>query len=138
MHVLERFADIYNRLGARTIHLVDTVYAPAIVFEDPFRRIDGLEALRGYFAHLYEGVERIRFDFEEPVAQPDRAAIAWTMTLRLKRFRPDRDIVVKGASILRIEGDMITRHRDYFDPGELVYEHVPVLGSVVRGIKRRM
>jgi hypothetical protein len=138
MDAVARFADIYNRLNERTIDLIDTVYAPGIVFEDPFRRIEGREALHAYFAHLYEGVARIRFDFEAPVAQADRAALAWTMTVRLKRFCPDRDIAVRGASLLLVEGDMITRHRDYFDPGELVYEHVPVLGSVVRRIKRRM
>ena len=29
-------------------------------------------------------------------------------------------------------------HRDYFDMGEFIYERVPVLGSVIRAIKRRL
>jgi len=32
----------------------------------------------------------------------------------------------------------VTYHRDYFDLGALIYERVPVLGGLIRGIKGRM
>ena len=34
--------------------------------------------------------------------------------------------------------DKVYRHRDYFDAGALLYEHVPLLGRVIRWLKRRM
>ncbi|HGP4674712.1 TPA: nuclear transport factor 2 family protein, partial [Vibrio cholerae O1] len=32
----------------------------------------------------------------------------------------------------------VTYHRDYFDMGEMLYEQLPVLGQVIRAIKRRL
>jgi hypothetical protein len=29
-------------------------------------------------------------------------------------------------------------HRDYFDLGAMLYEHLPLLGSLVKTIKRRL
>jgi hypothetical protein len=34
--------------------------------------------------------------------------------------------------------DKVYRHRDYFDAGALLYEHLPVLGRVIAWLKRRM
>lgn len=32
----------------------------------------------------------------------------------------------------------VYRHRDYFDAGSLIYEHLPVLGRAIAWLKRRM
>ncbi len=34
--------------------------------------------------------------------------------------------------------DKVYRHRDYFDAGAMLYEHLPVLGRVVSWLKRRV
>lgn len=37
-----------------------------------------------------------------------------------------------------IQDDLIIRQRDYYDAGEMIYEHLPLLGWAVRGVKRRV
>jgi hypothetical protein len=32
----------------------------------------------------------------------------------------------------------VVRHRDYFDAGALLYQHVPVVGSMIRWLHRRI
>ena len=32
----------------------------------------------------------------------------------------------------------VERHRDYFDAGALLYQHVPLLGSAIRWLQRRL
>ena len=34
--------------------------------------------------------------------------------------------------------ERVYRHRDYFDAGALLYEHLPLLGSVIAWLKRRL
>ena len=50
-----------------------------------------------------------------------------------------------GGQLIEVEGcsfllwrDRVYRHRDYFDAGALLYEHLPVLGRVIAWLKRRM
>lgn len=43
-----------------------------------------------------------------------------------------------GCSVVDTEKGLITRQRDYYDAGEMIYEHLPPLGWAVRGVKRRV
>ena len=43
-----------------------------------------------------------------------------------------------GCSVVETENDLITHQRDYYDAGEMIYEHLPLLGWAVRGVKRRV
>ena len=46
---------------------------------------------------------------------------------------------VPGMTHLRFDGDgKITSHRDLFDAAEGFYEALPVIGGVLRAIKRRL
>jgi len=39
--------------------------------------------------------------------------------------------------VLTVE-DKIVEHRDYFDAGELFYENVPILGGIIRTLKKKI
>lgn len=43
-----------------------------------------------------------------------------------------------GCSVVDMRDDRIVRQRDYYDAGEMIYEHLPILGWAVRGVKRRV
>src|SRR5687768_1852401 len=103
---------------------LEQVYAPDIRFEDPFHRLDGLEALRRYFERLNSNLEVGRFRFGEELRSQDGAMLTWTAHLELRRG-PKRPIVVDGVSHLRFT-ERVTFQRDYVDGGALVYEHLPV------------
>ena len=48
-------------------------------------------------------------------------------------------ISLEGCSLLRWNADgKVERHRDYFDAGALLYQHVPLLGSAIRWLQRRL
>ena len=47
-----------------------------------------------------------------------------------------KDIVVDGATDLMFE-EKIIYHRDYIDMGQMLYEQIPVLGSIIRYIKKK-
>ncbi len=39
---------------------------------------------------------------------------------------------------LGVSDDSIIYHKDYYDLGEMVYEHVPILGFVIKKIKGKL
>ncbi|WP_206202645.1 nuclear transport factor 2 family protein [Thioalkalivibrio sp. XN279] len=134
---LARFREAYQVLDRDHLHLLDAVYAPQVVFEDPLHRIEGLDALRDYFARMYQGVESIRFDFGTVLHTADEAMLTWTMHMRHRRLRPGESLALPGATHVRF-GDQVHYHRDYFDAGALLYERLPLLGSVVRAVRSRV
>lgn len=112
------------------------VYASDVVFEDPFRRIEGRQALTDYLQGLYANVGHCHFDFRNCWLDADSAVLAWTMELRHPRLNRGREIRVVGTSELQF-ADRVIRHRDCFDSNALLFEHLPVLGSFIKFLKRR-
>ncbi|NVD35203.1 nuclear transport factor 2 family protein [Marinobacter lutaoensis] len=133
--VLERFRQLFNELSKDNLDRLRQVYGDDIVFEDPFRRVTGLEQLTEYLAGAYGNVIRCRFRFGEPVLQQHRCALPWVMELEHKRIRGGQPVLVDGLSHLEIRNGKVRYHRDYFDAGQLLYENLPVLGGVIRWAK---
>jgi hypothetical protein len=138
---LEAFCAFYNKLDNTCTEKLSTVYTDDVSFTDPLHRIQGLEALKGYFDSLYENVTSCRFDFHDTRRQDDTAFVTWTMHLAHPRLAGGRPFRVEGCSRLVFAADgsgRVAVHRDYFDAGELLYERLPLLGGVVRRLKRRL
>lgn len=135
--VVERFADTYTRLTAQSLGLLSELYSADVQFQDPFRRITGLPALTAYFAELYRHVESCAFAFDKTVVQGQTALLTWTMSLTHPRLSGGAVVTVPGASLIRFH-DKVFSHRDYFDGGALLYEHLPLVGCVIRAIKARV
>lgn len=135
--VVARFKQTYNRLNVRSLGLLDELYSHDVVFQDPFRRMSGLPALTGYFAELYRHVESSSFVFEDEVVQGNSAVLTWTMSLKHPRLNGGDQVTVAGSTHIRFR-DKVTYHRDYFDGGAMLYEHLPLIGLVIRMIKERV
>ena len=60
------------------------------------------------------------------------------MSFSNPRLNGGEIIHVDGSSVLSIRDDLVEYQRDYYDMGAMVYEQLPILGSVVRYIRGRM
>jgi len=61
------------------------------------------------------------------------------MSYRHPQLNRGRLISLEGCSLLRWNAEgKVERHRDYFDAGALIYQHVPLLGSAIRWLQRRL
>lgn len=136
---MEKFLQMYKELGAKNLHLLQGVYSSDIQFIDPAHEINGLEHLTEYFSLLYQNVESISFEFQDVVQQDRTCYLQWEMTFSHKSLARGKTIVLTGATFLRLnQVDMVCYHRDYFDLGAMLYEHIPILGSMVSYMKRRL
>lgn len=135
----EQFQETYQTLNSSNIDQIQNIYANNIAFIDPFHRVDGLIELKKYFQSLYQNVKEIDFSFGESVEQSDQIFLPWEMTLKHPKLNSGKSFVVSGGSLLKLDADKkIYYHRDFFDAGEMLYENIPLLGNIIRTIKKKM
>ncbi|MGF1769985.1 nuclear transport factor 2 family protein [Enterovibrio makurazakiensis] len=135
---LERFISIYTSLSKDNLSSLNAIYSEDVVFEDPAHRIEGYDNLSRYFEVMYSNVNDCRFDIHEQAINGDVAFISWTMSLSHPKLSGGAERVVNGCTRLVLKEGRVVIHRDYFDLGEMLYEALPVLGSAVKMIKKRL
>lgn len=136
---LARFVALYQQLDRQQLHRLSEVYADEVIFIDPAHRIEGLAALSDYFAALYQRLAYCRFVITCQQQQGRQAWLGWTMTFSHPRLRSGNPVTVEGATRLELDEEgKVCLHRDYFDLGAMLYEQLPLLGSLVRTIKGRL
>ena len=133
--VLDKFKDYFTDMDLSNNTALDEIYSDNVVFIDPIHKIQGLENLVQYFEKLNSNLIAGSFFFTDESITDNKAYLSWEMNLKLKR--PKKNIIASGISVLTIDTKII-HHRDYFDAGELFYEHVPILGSIIRLLKNKL
>ncbi|MDZ7854148.1 MAG: nuclear transport factor 2 family protein [Halomonas sp.] len=136
---VKAFCAFFNKLDKTCTKKLYEVYTDDVDFTDPLHHIKGREALEDYFSTLYDNVTSCRFVFHTTLQKDDTAFVTWTMHLVHPRLDGGRVVEVEGCShLIFAEDGRVTRHRDYFDAGDLLYERLPVMGPAVRWVKRQL
>ncbi|WP_339772092.1 nuclear transport factor 2 family protein [uncultured Paraglaciecola sp.] len=138
MEAVERFVDFYKKLDTQSLKELADLYSEDIVFVDPVKEHRGLVNVRHYFAQLLENVSECSFDIQQVDEFDSRAVITWVMHFRHPKLKAGKNISVQGISQLEMTANKISYQRDYYDLGSMCYEHIPVLGSVIRYLKGRL
>jgi len=134
--LLEKFCSIYQSLNKDNLALLKEVYSDNLVFTDPLQQVNGIEALTAYFEHLYQNMDHCRFHIQQVIAQEGQACVVWKMEYAHQKIKKGQPIVVEGVSYLQFS-EKIDRHRDYLDLGQMLYEQLPLIGPVIKTIKKR-
>lgn len=135
---LDNFIEVYQGLGTDNLSNLQSVYHQDIAFQDPLHKLNGFDQLEAYFSQLYQHVLTCRFVVKEVVQQGNQAAIYWTMTYQHQQLKGGAVIEVEGHSLIKAQDDKVIYHRDYLDLGQMLYEHVPLLGRVIAWLKNRV
>lgn len=134
---IRRFKEFYLVFSADVINKgLRDLYADGAYFQDPFKEVDGIDAIAAYFLQSAEGVLSCTFDIQDVSIHEGNYYFRWTMHLTLKRY-PDDPIHALGMSHVRFDRQgKVVFHQDYWDSG-LIYERAPLMGSVIRWVKRQ-
>jgi steroid delta-isomerase len=125
----------FESLTPQSVNRVDDYYVPDAYFKDPFNEVRGVEPIRRIFAHMFDQVGDPRFSVTGRWTGEDGVVLAWDFAFRFG----GRARVVRGLSHLRFAPDgRIAWHRDYWDAAGELYESVPVLGALMRLLRRRL
>lgn len=132
--------DTYRAINSESIRagILAELYTEDAEFVDPFHHLRGRSQLETYFSRLYRNLNSIEFQYRKTVVSDHDIFMEWCMTISHPRLDKGRPVRVEGTSRFEVQDRRIRMHRDYFDGGELLYEHLPLLGRIIRMIKGRM
>jgi hypothetical protein len=107
-------------------------------FVDPFNDVQGLPAVEAIFRHMFVALEAPRFVVTGQVVQGTQCFLLWDFHFRFKRFDTHTVQTIRGTSHLVFsDAGLVTLHRDYWDAAQELYEKLPLVGSLMRWLKKR-
>ena len=84
---------------------------------------------------MFATTDAPRFVVTDCIEQGEQAMLGWAFHFALR----GRALTVRGVTHLRFDADgRVVLHRDYWDAAEELYEKLPVVGGLMRLIKRRL
>ncbi|PUE39403.1 nuclear transport factor 2 family protein [Limnohabitans sp. Bal53] len=134
----QKLATFFETLSPQSVTQLHTVYDAQARFKDPFNEVQGLPEIEKIFRHMYVALEQPHFVVTGQVVDGAQAFLTWEFRFRFKRFDTTTLQAVRGAShVVFNEQGLVTMHRDYWDAAEELYEKLPVVGGVMRWLKKR-
>jgi steroid Delta-isomerase len=112
------------------------LYTADAFFKDPFNEVNGHAGIIKIFDHMFKKVDAPRFVVTHSLLQNDDAFLVWEF---LFYFKGDKATLqkIRGSTHLRFSPEhKVEYHRDYWDAAEELYEKIPLLGAVMRWLKR--
>lgn len=117
---------------------VRAAYADNVYFYDTLKELRGVAAVEEYMLKLVDRLAEWTMSIDDVAGDRDGCYLRWTMSFRLKRYEK-KLMTSSGISHLRFDEDgRIVYHQDYWDPVTGLFEHLPVIGGLMRMLKRRM
>ena len=139
MNTIAEIKNAWACFDSAALDRLEPLYAPDVRFIDPAGEINGREALFSHLRHQCKDLIECRFEFDSEMEtiNGNQACLVWNMILRHRKIGGGREHVTRGTSLMRFD-ETVVFHRDWFDLGEMVYEHLPILGSLTRMVKSKL
>jgi predicted SnoaL-like aldol condensation-catalyzing enzyme len=127
----------YEALTKENIDSLLELYTPGAYFKDPFNEVRGKDAIKHIFLHMFKQIEFPRFKVISFITKDNKSCLLWEFHIHEPdSYAPN---VIHGCTWLILDKDgLIAEHRDYWDAAEELYEKLPILGSFMRWLKRRI
>ena len=87
---------------------------------------------------MFVTLESPRFVVTGHIVQGNECFIRWEFRFGFRRFKRGQEQCIVGCSHLVLDAaGRIAVHRDYWDAAEELYEKLPLVGALMRWLKRR-
>lgn len=133
-----RVVEVFEHLTPESVAQLGAIYSPNVWFKDPFNDVRGLPQVQRIFSHMFVALDQPRFVVTDIIADGGQCFLTWNFEFHLRRFDRSTLQTIRGSSHLKFNTDgLIEFHRDYWDAAEELYEKLPLLGGLMRWLKRR-
>lgn len=133
---LQNIVHFFESVSPESVTLINELYDADAYFKDPFNEVLGRTAVMKIFQHMFKQVDSPRFVIKQTILQDADAFIVWNFEFRMRSKTTSQ--CIHGSSHLRFNPDgKVIYHRDYWDSAEELYEKIPLLGNLMRFLKRQ-
>ena len=138
---MHRVVHFFEHLQPADVAHIAELYTTDAQFKDPFNEVQGLPAIEHIFAHMFEALDAPRFVITTQVLQGSQFFVTWDFLFAMPRMGGGKTQTIRGAThfVLHEEAGIwrVAVHRDYWDAAEELYEKLPVVGNLMRWLKKR-
>lgn len=137
-HAIGRFDSFFADVTAESIRSqIDGFYASDVYFNDTLKTLRGREAVKEYFLRMPQHTEFVRGKTLDHSRSGANYYVRWILDVRYKGAK--ETVRTMGVTLLRFdESGRVILHQDFWDSSAGFYEHLPVLGGVMRWIKSKI
>jgi steroid Delta-isomerase len=136
---IARLVDFYHLLTPEAVARMGDFYTQDAYFKDPFNEVTSLDDIQRIFRHMFVALNDVKFNVTETIAQESGVVLIWDFTFRIKKYKPEILQRIRGVSHIRFNPEgKVNYHRDYWDAAEELYEKLPLVGALMRFLKKRM
>ena len=132
----QNLATWFESLSPQSLVQIEQFYEADAYFKDPFNEVRDVKRIQLIFQDMFTEFEHPRFVIQEQICDDDKrqSVLTWHF---LFNWRGKAWCIV-GSSHLRFGSTgLVIYHRDYWDASEELYEKLPVIGFVLKALKKR-
>jgi hypothetical protein len=134
---IDRFVRFFSHQGHDALSARD-LYAPALYFSDTLLTSEDFDAVVAHLERMRRGAGDLTVQLLNSHVEGQDVYLTWRMQAR---FTPVHRVVLSdtvGVTHLRFNADgLIVLHQDFWDSAEGFYQHLPVIGTLIRTVARR-
>ncbi|MTD26713.1 nuclear transport factor 2 family protein [Erwinia sorbitola] len=135
---LQQLVTFYQTLNSDRLSMLAQIYHTDICLSDPVGEHRGLAVVENYFASLLKNMRYCRFVVTLTREFETDALLLWRMEYAHPSLQRGADQTLEGSSYLQFRDNKVAFQRDYYDMGAMLYEKLPLLGSAINLIKKRL
>lgn len=127
--------DWYQQLTPDSLEHIHRYYHSSARFKDPFNTVQGRWGILDIFRHMFQTLEAPRFVILQQLLDADQAFLTWDFHFQ----RGGKAYKLHGSSHLQFGPDgLVTLHRDYWDSAEELLHKLPLIGPILRALRRKL
>ncbi len=138
---IENFKAFFSSFESNRIEtLLLKTYASDVYFNDTLKTVHDTDKLAHYLKESATAVDDCRVEVIEVLrTENNEHYFRWKMLIRFKRFKKGQDNWTIGMSHVRFNADgLVVYHQDYWNATDGLFRHIPILGSLINIVIKRL
>ena len=137
---LELFIKFLESIGTPgSAKAASELYSENIHFSDALILTKDKQVIVKHFSDLEAAGNQVKVTMHQKLISGNDVFLVWSMEARFTPIRREMISDSLGVTHLRFDEDgKVILHQDFWDSTEGFFRHIPVLGSVVNSVKRRV
>ena len=131
----ENYRSYLETLTPESLDQLSDYVSDDVRFKDPLNDVQGVTAMKRVLSHMFESVADIRFTVRKFSYNDKTCFMDWNFAgvLNGKAWSFD------GASVITFTlSGQVSEHIDYWDAAQNFYERLPIIGSLLAWVRRKI
>lgn len=130
---LARMAGFFHEMTIDHVDQVQKLYSTEACFKDPINEVIGADAIQKVMADLFKQLKNVNIAVKDMHGDDRSGFLQWN---KHYEFRSKKR-TIPGVSHFRFnEQGQVIQQEDFWDASFVLYGEFPMLGAIMRGIRR--